>query len=258
MGSAPRLKRWVARLFRSPRPAGQWGIASAGESRVLWSGNQGERPLLLSPGFGSSVYDYAPLAHLFGQRQRVYRVGHPGSDRWAGFGAAGRLLWQRLVRGQEAQAAARIVRSHLHRETSRRRRLRQLREAARMALQRESATSIDLAGHSYGTDTALLFSLLYGGEVRIDTLYLFSPHPPGYLIPVPDYSRLPVRRVVVVVGSRDRTRDGVGPGQRRQAAEAVGAKAQLITLEGVAHMDFAFPDLGPAGWPEALARELGG
>ena len=153
--------------------------------------------------------------------------------------------------------AAQSVRSYLHRESLRYRRLGQLRFAVGLALRRESATSIDLAGHSYGTDTALLLALLHGVELGIDTLYLFSPHPPNYLIPACDYARLPVRRVVVVVGSRDRTRDGVGPEQRCLVAEAVGEKARLLTLEGIAHMDFAFPDLGPTGWPEALARELG-
>lgn len=257
MGAAARLSNWARRLLQPPRPGGEWGISRAGESPVLWSGRPGTRPLVLSPGFGSSVFDYAPLADLFGRHQQVYRVGHPGSDRWAGFAAGARLLWQRFVRGQSALLAAQSVRSYLHRESSRYRRLRQLRLAAGMALRRGSATSIDLAGHSYGSDTALLLALLHGVELKIDTLYLFSPHPPDYLIPARDYVRLPVRRVVVVVGSRDRTRDGVGPEQRCLVAKAVGEKARLITLEGVAHMDFAFLDLGPCGWPEALARVLG-
>lgn len=200
--------------------------------------------------------DYAPLAELFGQSQPVYRVGHPGSDRWAGLAALFRLLWHLRVEGCESSESARRVRTYLHREASRQRRLAQLSLAVQVALARENAGSIDLAGHSYGTDTALLFALGHGHEVAIDTLYLFSPHPPGYLIPEPDYGRLAVRRVVVVVGSLDRTRDGVGPEQRGRVVEAIGSKGRLIWLEGVGHMDFAFPDLGPEDWRERLAKQL--
>jgi hypothetical protein len=196
------------------------------------------------------------LAELFQARQTVYRVGHPGSDRWAAVGAGLRWLWQRWALAAPPQEAALQVRAYLHRESLRERRLAQLCAAIKEERRRHGLSAIDLAGHSYGTDTALLFALRYGHEIEIATLYLFSPHPPGYLIAMDDYASLPVNRVIVVTGTRDRTRDGVGPEQRQRVANAVGDKAQLIVLEGVAHMDFAFADLGPPQWPQQLAQAL--
>lgn len=256
MGKAQGLKEWATRLLFPPRPAGPWGLLKGADGPLLWSGDRGARPLFITAGFGSSLYDYAPLAEIFGQHQRVYRVGHPGSDRRASLAAGARLLWHLHVERCDRLEAARRVRRFLHREASRQRRLAQLCAAVNLVREREEAATIDLAGHSYGTDTALLFALRNGHEVPIDTLYLFSPHPPGYLIPLPAYRSLRVRRVVVVVGSKDRTRDGVGPEERRLVAEAVGDKGRLIWLEGVGHMDFAFPGMGPKGWPRQLGDEL--
>jgi hypothetical protein len=90
----------------------------------------------------------------------------------------------------------------------------------------------------------------------IDTLYLFSPHPPGYLIPTADYGRLPVRRVVVISGTHDRTRDGVTARERMQVMSYLRPSARAVLLEGVGHMDFALAGLGPPHWTRQLAREL--
>ena len=199
------------------------------------------------------MYDYAPLAELFGRRQTVYRVAHPGSDRWAGPEAAARLLVRRCLMGESPQRAAQAVRAHLHRPEARRRRLDQLWGLAGIVAR---GGRIDLAGHSFGTDTALMLALEYGDRLRIGTLYLFSPHPPGYLIDFSDYATLPVERVVVISGTRDRTRDGVGPEQRMRVLDALGAKGRKVMLDGVGHMDFAFSDLGPPQWPERLAEAL--
>lgn len=259
MGPAQRLSRWARRLLVRATPAARrWGLSRTEYGPVLWSSDVelSRRPLILSPGFGSSVYDYAPLAALFGRQQPVLRVGHPGSDRRAALGAGLRMLGYRLLRGHGPVQAARKVRAHIHRPESRRRRLRQVAHAVQQWQRQHGVGPLDLAGHSFGSDTALCFALRYGREFEIDTLYLFSPHPPGYLVSRGDYVGLPVRQVIVVVGSRDRTRDGVGPEQRLEVMQALGDKARAIVLDGVAHMDFAFADLGPPGWPKSLAEEL--
>lgn len=194
-------------------------------------------PLVFSPGFGAALRDYSGLCRHFERIQPVVRVGHSGSDRWAVLPAALHLLWYRAL-GYSGREAAIKVRSYLHRPQARERRLRQLILAVEEVRRRTGATEIDLAGHSFGTDTALMLAL--SEVVSIRNLWLFSPHPPGYLIPRDDYARLPVQRVNVVVGSRDWTRDGVGPFERFLVAEAVGQKAHTIVQDGFRHMDFAF------------------
>lgn len=251
---------WLRRVvFPVPVHCHCQGRLETSEGPVVWCGPESvsvSRPLLLSPGFGSWVHDYAALAELFGRRQMVYRVGHPGSDRRAALPAALSYLYGRWLMALSPVDAALRVRKALHRSAARERRLRQLVAAVAAVRRCQQDFVIDLAGHSFGTDTALLFALKYGREIAIDTLYLFSPHPPGYLIEQCEYKRLPVRKVLVITGSRDRTRDGVGPGDRLQVMSCLGQNARAVVLEEVAHMDFAFADLGPDGWLETLAREL--
>ncbi len=193
-------------------------------------------PLIFAPGFGAAIRDYSGLCESFAKTQPVIRVGHPGSDRWAAVPALARLLWYRAL-GHSGREAAIKVRTHLHRSETRERRLRQLTASVQEVRRRTGATEIDLAGHSFGTDTALMLAL--SGTVPVRDLWLFSPHPPGYLIAREHYAQLPVRQVQVVVGSRDWTRDGVGPRERLTVAEAVGVKARANTVEGHRHMDFA-------------------
>jgi pimeloyl-ACP methyl ester carboxylesterase len=113
---------------------------------------------------------------------------------------------------------------------------------------------LSAAGHSFGTDTALLFAL----QERLENLILFSPHPPGYLIEGEQYRELLVDNVWVVTGSKDFTHDGVGPRDRLQVAEFLDPSKlrKALTLEGVRHMDFAFEGLGPEGWQSALPQFL--
>lgn len=191
---------------------------------------------MFSPGFGAAIRAYSGLCESFAKSQPVIRVGHPGSDRWAAVPALARLLWYRAL-GHSGREAAIKVRTHLHRPDMRERRLRQLIAAVQEVRSRTGATEIDLAGHSFGTDTALMLAL--SGTIPIRDLWLFSPHPPGYLIPWKEYALPHVRQVHVVVGSRDWTRDGVGPWERLLVAEAVGEKARATTLERYRHMDFA-------------------
>lgn len=214
------------------------------EGSLLYTSDvEGGVPLVFSPGFGASLRDYSGLCRHFERTQPVVRVGHPGSDRWAAIPAALRLLWYRALGYSDREAAIK-VRSYLHRPQARERRLRQLILAVEEVRRRTGAMEIDLAGHSFGTDTALMLALSNiaprGHVVSIRNLWLFSPHPPGYLIPRNDYARLPVQQVNVVVGSRDWTRDGVGPFERLLVAEAVGQKAHAMVQDGFRHLDFAF------------------
>lgn len=227
---------------------------------MLWShalsGPPQGPPLVVCPGYGSTMHDYAPLAELFGERQVVYRVQHHGTARWDAFLNGLRFLWLRRRHGVGAQEAARTIRARIHHPAIRARRLSQLHRSVLEVMRHSGASSVDLAGHSYGTDTVLMFAGAHGRQIPIDTLYLFSPHPPGYLIPPADYARLPVKNVVVVSGTRDRTRDGVGPEQRMKVMECLPASARGLVLDGVGHMDFAFADLGPRDWPAVLREWL--
>jgi pimeloyl-ACP methyl ester carboxylesterase len=211
---------------------------------------------VLSPGFGSSVRDYEILAQALAEHHDVYRLGHSGSGRWSALEAGLRLLWRRHVKGESTGEAARKVRGYLHRHELRERRLGQLQAAVQEVVKITGQRRISIAGHSYGTDTALLYALRHGGDVEIETLYLFSPHPPGYLIAAEEYARIPARNVVVVTGTRDRTRDGVGPAERLRILPLLPPGARAIILPEVGHMDFAFSDLGPPDWPQTLRREL--
>lgn len=239
MGAKERLKGQQLRaLLFPPRPRSRivelWRIE---EGPLLYTSEVEEGvPLIFSPGFGSSLYNYGGLCESFAKHQPVIRVAHPGSDLRAVLPAGLRLLWYRLLGYRDREAAIK-VRSYLHRPEARQRRLRQLVAAVEEVCRRTGTSTVDLAGHSFGTDTALQFVL--STSVRVRDLWLFSPHPPGYLIPMAEYSRLPVRSVKIVVGSRDWTRDGVGPRERLLVTEAVGCKASTAVSEGYSHMDFA-------------------
>ena len=182
---------------------------------------------------------------MFGHTQPVVRVRHPGSDFRAAVAALGRLLGYRLLGYADREAALR-VRSSLHRPEVRALRLRQLSDAVQQTVRRTGAEAIDLAGHSFGTDTVLQYAL--SPMVPIRNLWLFSPHPPGYLIPSRDYARLSAQTVHVVVGSRDTTRDGVGPRDRMWVEHAVGSRARLLVPEGFRHMDFAGSKVYDQNW----------
>lgn len=264
MGQTTRRKRllsgavgWLRRLLLPTPLLARQQVWRLRDGRAVWcqarEGGAG-LPLVFSAGFGSALSDYGPLVEMLVRHQPVLKVEHPGSARWAGLQAGLHLLWRRFWLGEGKVEAARGVRAHLHREESRERRLAQLREAVEESRRRLGDGPIDLAGHSYGSDTALLFALRHGHEVPIRRLILLCPHPPGYLVPRTDYAALPVAEVVIVTGTRDWTRDGVGPEQRWQVVQATAGRG--IVLDGVAHMDFAFRDLGPADWPQRLEREL--
>lgn len=232
-----RLRELIS-LLSPPRPQSRvvelWRTE---EGRLLYTSDVEEGiPLIFSSGFGSLLYNYGGLCDSFAESQPVIRVGHPGSDRRAALPALLRLFCYRLLGYCDREAAIK-VRSWLHRPEARQRRLRQLSAAVEEVCRRTGASTVDLAGHSFGTDTVLQFTL--SGKVPVRNLWLFSPHPPGYLIPIADYSRLPVRSVKVVVGSRDWTRDGVGPRERRQVREAIGNLAELVVRKDFRHMDFA-------------------
>jgi len=161
-----------------------------------------------------------------------------------------RLGWARLLGGKSPEQAAREVRSWLHRESNRQRRLKHALAAIEFLKVRFPEHRLSMAGHSFGTDTALLVAL----REPVENLYLFSPHPPGYLVANQDYRRLKAQSVWVVTGEKDFTRDGVGPQQRVRVVDFLDPKVSRapIVLPGVGHMDFAFEGLGPQGWSEGL------
>lgn len=257
-------------LFPVPVSAPDWGLwdlEGGGEHiPVLWSrtlSSENGIPLVFSVGFGASVRDYEPLAAVLQKRGQLYRVGHSGFGRFSALGALLRWAQERFVSRCTGVEAARRVRAMIHAEDCRAMRLLQLELAVAAVLSRSKGGEgegkrrrLSLAGHSYGTDTVLQFALEYGEKLDIETLYLFSPHPPGYLIPKEDYARLKVGRVVLVTGTRDWTRDGVGPDQRLEVLECLRVPVQRIVLDGVGHMDAAFSGLGPKGWTRALEEAL--
>lgn len=221
-----------------------------GEIPVQVSGNAGSgKCLVFSTGFAGSRTDYGALCRLFEPDHLVVRVAHPGFGRWAGLKALVWFLGLRL-RGKKVVEAALRVRRWIHSEENYLRRRVQLLTVVEEITRRYEVHSFSLAGHSYGTDTALRCAL----EMEVVNLYLFSPHPPGYLIPKKDYGRLRASVVWVVTGTRDRTRDGVGPQERLKVAAV--CEARVINLLGVGHMDFAFADLGPEGWVGELGVAL--
>jgi hypothetical protein len=218
---------------------------------VLISGNVDSGSLLfLTPGFGSRLTDYGPIVRTFEKAHLVVRMVHPGSSRWSFLQALVRLLWVRGVRGLPLQEAARVARSWIHRPSNRQRRLRQLQAVVAHVSSRFPSRSISLAGHSFGSDTAILGAL----EQKVQNLYLFSPHPPGYLVPMEDYARLCCEKVWIVTGTRDRTRDGVGPEERLKVALHIPTEQlrEVCCLEGVGHMDFALAPLAPKDLQDRL------
>lgn len=217
-----------------------------GEIPVQASGNAGSgKCLVFSTGFAGSRTDYGALCRIFEPDYLVVRVSHPGFGCWAGLKALVWFLGLR-VQGKEAVEAALRVRRWIHSEENYLRRRGQLLRVVEEISRRYRVRAFSLAGHSYGTDTALRGAL----EMEVEELYLFSPHPPGYLFSVEDYGRLRAGLVWLVTGTRDRTRDGVGPEERLKVAEVCDAR--VINLTGVRHMDFAFAELGPEGWVEEL------
>lgn len=246
-------KTTLVRHLLGPGYAGSGEVARfsvGGEIPVQVSGNAGGgKCLVFSTGFAGSRIDYGALCRIFEPEYLVVRVTHPGFGRWAGLKA---LLWflGLRLRGNKAVEAALRVRRWIHSEENYLRRRVQLLMVVEEISRRYRLHSFSLAGHSYGTDTALRCAL----EMAVSNLYLFSPHPPGYLIPKKDYSRLRAGVVWVVTGTRDRTRDGVGPQERLKVAEV--CEARIINLAGVGHMDFAFAELGPEGWVGELGVVL--
>lgn len=206
---------------------------------------------MFSIGFAGSRTDYGALCRIFEPDYLVVRVAHPGFGRWAGLKALAWFLSLRL-QGKKAVEAALRVRRWIHSEENYLRRRAQLIAVVEEVSRRYKVRSFCLGGHSYGTDTALRGAL----EMNVDKLYLFSPHPPGYLVERESYARLRASAVWVITGTRDRTRDGVGPEERLKVAEVCDAR--VINLTGVGHMDFAFAELGPEGWVEELRAGLPG
>lgn len=206
--------------------------------------------LFLSPGFASSLKDYGPLLKFFEQRYLVVRMVHLGSTRFSGLQALLRMAWARLILGQNSAEAAQFARAWIHRAANRERRVRQLSVVVEKLTTMYPGFALNLAGHSFGTDTVLRWSL----RNECQHLYLFSPHAPGYLIPEQDYRRIRVKKTFLIVGSQDWTRDGVGPQERLSVASALPAQKlkQTLILDGVRHMDFAFSGWGPPNWEQEL------
>ena len=246
-------KTRVVRLLLGPGYAGDGEVARfsvSGKIPVQVSGNvRSGKCLVFSTGFAGSRTDYGALCRIFEPDHLVVRVAHPGFGRWAGLKA---LLWflGLRVQGKKAVEAALRVRRWIHSEENYLCRRGQLLRVVDEISRRYRVRAFSLAGHSYGTDTALRGAL----EIDVEDLYLFSPHPPGYLVPANDYAGLRAGVVWVVTGTRDRTRDGVGPEERLKVAEV--CEARVINLTGVRHMDFAFAELGPEGWVEELGARF--
>lgn len=222
---------------------------------VLLSGQASSgRLLVLSTGFASRVTDYEPLARLFEPHYLLCRVGHPGSERGDGAKAFLRLLWAKWIQRSTWRQAAIAARSWIHRRSNRERRLSQLLGVLAELQTSFQGFEMSLAGHSYGTDTVLRAAL----EAEMEELFLFSPHPPGYLLGAAQYLSLNARQVWVISGTKDYTRDGVGPEERLRVAEYLDPARlrKSLCLEGVRHMDFAFPEEGSALWRQRLAQEF--
>lgn len=241
------LKSLVIPDYRGKQPATlQFKDCSA----ILSGCRESSEIVIFSPGFASAATDYGPLVRVFERSALVLRVHHHGSSRFHGLVALSLFLGKRL-RGIPSIDSAKQVRTWIHREENRKRRLRQVGEVLDWVRENHQEKSIHLAGHSFGTDTALLAAL----EHRPRKLTLFSPHPPGYLVPKDRYSEMACQ-VTVFVGSRDRTRDGVGPQDRLQVVEHLPPDSEAHSLQGLAHMDFAFTGLGPKNWENSLLQLL--
>ena len=227
-----------------------------GEVSVALCGNfHSDRILLLSPGFASALTDYGPVVRRFEKTHLVVRVGHPQNGRSAGLQALLLLDWHRWVGRLGAGPAARRVREWVHGRDRCLRRVAQFEVVADWLEQSFPGFRLSVLGHSFGTDTVLRFAL----RRAVESVYLLSPHPPGYLVNREGYARLMADRILVITGTRDVTRDGVGPEQRLAVAGAVpaGILEGAWILPEVGHMDFAFTGLGPEGWEQALGRAIG-
>lgn len=210
--------------------------------------------LFLSPGFGANSRDYGPLTRLFENGSLVVRLSHLGSTKLDFLSSVFRLFWASLRHGLSSQQAILSARSWIHREENRQRRLNQLTAAITEVRRLYPSHKISLAGHSFGSDTTLLYALRY----PVNELYLFSPHPPGYLIKKNSYQDIRAKKIWVISGSRDYTHDGVGPSERLSLGSVIPTEKlqNTICLQGVAHMDFAYQGLGPEGWREQLSLKL--
>lgn len=249
----------LTRLWRSLCGAGYRGAdGRAGTLAgipVFFNGNPESRlVVVLSPGFAGRLTDYGLVVKALERQALVVRVYHPRNGRLAGLLALLRLLYHRFWGRLSDLEAARLVRGHIHRMENCDQRAGQL-EAVVQALESEARErDFVLLGHSFGTDTVLRVAL----RREVAAIVLLSPHPPGYLIPGPDYRCLKTQRVGIFTGTKDRTRDGVGPKERLEVTKALGTgyEVNAVCFPEVSHMDFALEDLGPMGWEVPLETEL--
>lgn len=258
-----RLARGARYLLSDPRwdpdlAAGRLALLDSESGlQICWSELEGKPPLLLSPGFGSRLHDYGALRQAFLDRYCLYRMVHPGTDRSAAarIGAA-HLLHMGLL-GWSRQFSARKLRRYIHSPTHRQTRSRQLSQAIDFVLKHSRQSSLSLAGHSFGTDTVLSYAVSQAETSIIKDLYLFSPHPAGYLIPEQSLKRRLARKVLVITGDADYTADGVGPNERWGVLKplADGNKVQGVFLWQFGHLDPALSCPRQA-WVNQLGTEL--
>lgn len=223
---------------------------------VLLSGQRrGAFLSLISPGFASRLTDYGPLVKALESHGLVARIHHQKNGRFQGLLALLRLTYLHFLKGLDWPAAAREVRAALHGEVNRKARVQELLRASEELQRMFPEKKLILVGHSFGTDTVIGAAL----KRRVDGLVLISPHPPGYLLRPEQYKALQAKRILLIVGEQDWTRDGVGPVDRLRVGDVLEPNKLFAAevLAGVGHMDFALPALGPGGWERELVRVLG-
>lgn len=206
------------------------------------------RWIVFSTGYGSSRFDYQPLALAWREAGfAVAVVQHPGSDRRAAVGLLGAYF--RLRREERS-----VLQHRVHTRRDMLQRPRDLERVMNFLERTFGVESFWLAGHSFGAYTVFAVAgvppRLPEGDTsrfsdpRVAGLLAMSFHPPGQLFGPEAYARLACPSLLLT-GSRDSTIDGATPSGRLEVVPHLPGHVVVGSLQEADHYTFA--GFGP-GW----------